>query len=222
MVGENAFAHESGIHQHGMIEFPLTYEVMRPEDVGFKSNSLVLGKHSGRHALASRLRDLGYELEPAQIDQVFEELKKLADKKKEIYDGDLEALLVGLFHQSPADSWTLVSLTAASGTGTPPSAAVRLQRRGGRAGGGGRHRRRAGGRGVQVHRPHHRGEREAARLPALQRQRRRGRAGRGHGGRGVGGPALPRPRGGHRHRRRQRAGLPRGGQPHRRRTASAA
>ncbi|MGZ6131725.1 MAG: 2-isopropylmalate synthase, partial [Myxococcaceae bacterium] len=129
VVGENAFAHESGIHQHGMIEFPLTYEVMRPEDVGFKSTSLVLGKHSGRHALATRLRDLGYELEPAQIDQVFEELKKLADKKKEIYDGDLEALLVGLFHQSSADSWALVSLTAASGTGTPPSAAVRLQRR---------------------------------------------------------------------------------------------
>ncbi|HZX43766.1 MAG TPA: 2-isopropylmalate synthase [Myxococcaceae bacterium] len=133
VVGQNAFAHESGIHQHGMIEFPLTYEVMRPEDVGFKSTSLVLGKHSGRHALASRLRDLGYELEPAQIDRVFEELKKLADKKKEIYDGDLEALLVGLFHQTSAGGWTLVSLTAASGTGTPPSAAVRLQRHGGRA-----------------------------------------------------------------------------------------
>ena len=132
VVGQNAFAHESGIHQHGMIEFPLTYEVMRPEDVGFKSTSLVLGKHSGRHALASRLRDLGYELEPALIDQVFEELKKLADKKKEIYDGDLEALLVSLFHQTSAGGWTLVSLTAASGTGTPPSAAVRLQRRGGR------------------------------------------------------------------------------------------
>ena len=133
VVGQNAFAHESGIHQHGRIEFPLTYEVMRPEDVGFKSTSLVLGKHSGRHALVSRLRDLGYELEPAQIDQVFDELKRLADKKKEIYDGDLEALLVSLFHRSSAADWGLVSLTAASGTGTPPSAAVRLQRRGGRA-----------------------------------------------------------------------------------------
>ena len=132
VVGENAFAHESGIHQHGMIQHAETYEVMRPEDVGFKSTSLVLGKHSGRHALAARLLELGHRLEPAQIDRVFEEMKKLADKKKEIYDGDLDALLVGLFHNGRSGKWQLHSLSAVSGTGTPPSAAVSLLRADGR------------------------------------------------------------------------------------------
>ncbi|HET9752966.1 MAG TPA: alpha-isopropylmalate synthase regulatory domain-containing protein, partial [Myxococcales bacterium] len=94
---------------------------------------LVLGKHSGRHALATRLREMGHDLEPGQLDRVFEELKKLADKKKEIYDGDLDALLVGLFQNGEgAGRWQLVSLSAVSGTGTPPSAAVSLLRRDGR------------------------------------------------------------------------------------------
>jgi 2-isopropylmalate synthase len=132
VVGQNAFAHESGIHQHGMMQHAETYEVMRPEDVGFKSTSLVLGKHSGRHALAARLREMGYLLEQAQIDRVFEELKKLADKKKEIYDGDLDALLVHLFQNGSSGRWQLVSLNAVSGTGTPPSAAVSLMRKDGR------------------------------------------------------------------------------------------
>jgi len=132
VVGQNAFAHESGIHQHGMINHAQTYEVMRPEDVGFKSTNLVLGKHSGRHALTARLRDLGYQLEPEQIDRVFEELKKLADKKKEIYDGDLDALLVGLFQNGTARRWQLASLNAVSGTGSPPTAAVSLLARDGR------------------------------------------------------------------------------------------
>ncbi|HEY4770699.1 MAG TPA: alpha-isopropylmalate synthase regulatory domain-containing protein, partial [Myxococcales bacterium] len=123
---------ESGIHQHGMINHAQTYEVMRPEDVGFKSTNLVLGKHSGRHALTARLRDLGYQLEPEQIDRVFEELKKLADKKKEIYDGDLDALLVGLFQNGTARRWQLASLNAVSGTGSPPTAAVSLLARDGR------------------------------------------------------------------------------------------
>jgi 2-isopropylmalate synthase len=132
VVGQNAFAHESGIHQHGMINHAQTYEVMRPEDVGFKSTNLVLGKHSGRHALTARLRDLGYQLEPEQIDRVFEELKKLADKKKEIYDGDLDALLVSLFQNGTARRWQLASLNAVSGTGSPPTAAVSLLARDGR------------------------------------------------------------------------------------------
>jgi 2-isopropylmalate synthase len=132
VVGQNAFAHESGIHQHGMISHALTYEVMKPEDVGFKSTNLVLGKHSGRHALTVRLKALGYQLEQAQIDQVFEELKRLADKKKEIYDGDLDALLVGLFHSGTSRRWELASLNAVSGTGTPPTAAVSLLSRDGR------------------------------------------------------------------------------------------
>jgi len=132
VVGQNAFAHESGIHQHGMISHAQTYEVMRPEDVGFKSTNLVLGKHSGRHALTARLRDLGYQLEQEQVDKVFEELKRLADKKKEIYDGDLDALLVHLFQNGTSHRWQLASLNAVSGTGTPPSAAVSLLTRDGR------------------------------------------------------------------------------------------
>jgi 2-isopropylmalate synthase len=117
-----------------MMQHAQTYEVMRPEDVGFRSTSLVLGKHSGRHALAARLRELGHQLEPAQVDRVFDELKKLADKKKEIYDGDLDALLVNLFHggNGRGGRWQLVSLNAVSGTGTLPSAAVALQRADGR------------------------------------------------------------------------------------------
>ncbi|HZX94042.1 MAG TPA: 2-isopropylmalate synthase [Myxococcales bacterium] len=133
VVGQNAFAHESGIHQHGMLQNADTYEVMRPEDVGFGSTNLVLGKHSGRHALASRLRELGHDLTPDQVDRAFEELKKLADRKKEIYDGDLDALLVNLFQNGAgAGRWQLVSLNAVSGTGTLPSAAVSLLRRDGR------------------------------------------------------------------------------------------
>ena len=133
VVGQNAFAHEAGIHQHGMMQHAQTYEVMRPEDVGFKKTSLVLGKHSGRHALQARLIELGHLLDPAQVDLVFEEMKKLADKKKEIYDGDLDALLVGLFQKNGhAGKWQLVSLSANSSTGTLPSAAVSLLRSDGR------------------------------------------------------------------------------------------
>jgi 2-isopropylmalate synthase len=132
VVGLNAFAHESGIHQHGMLQHQTTYEVMNPEDVGWSSQSLVLGKHSGRHALAERLRQMGHDLEPAQIDRVFEELKKLGDKKKEIYDGDLDALLVVLFQNGHAGRWKLLSLNAVSGTGGPPSAAVSLMRKDGK------------------------------------------------------------------------------------------
>ena len=132
VVGQNAFAHESGIHQHGMIQHALTYEVMRPEDVGFKSTSLVLGKHSGRHALTARLREMGHDLEPDQLDRVFEELKKLADRKKEIYDGDLDALLTSLFDEGATARWRLHSLHAVTGTGAPPSASLSLLRRDGK------------------------------------------------------------------------------------------
>jgi 2-isopropylmalate synthase len=132
VVGQNAFAHESGIHQHGMIAHQATYEVMKPEDVGWSSQSLVLGKHSGRHALAQRLKQMGHDLEPAQVDRVFEEVKKLGDKKKEIYDGDLDALLVALFQNGHSGKWSLLSLNAVSGTSGPPSAAVSLLRKDGK------------------------------------------------------------------------------------------
>jgi len=92
VVGDNAFAHEAGIHQDGVLKNVLTYEIMRPADVGRPSNSIVLGKHSGRHAFASRLRDLGIDLEKIDVNDAFARFKDLADKKKEVYDDDLYAL----------------------------------------------------------------------------------------------------------------------------------
>ncbi|MCS7284150.1 MAG: 2-isopropylmalate synthase, partial [Hydrogenobacter thermophilus] len=93
IVGDNAFAHESGIHQHGVLAHPLTYEIMNPEDVGFPSTRIILGKHSGRHALKRRLNELGFKLSDEDLERIFEKFKALADKKKEVYDEDLEALI---------------------------------------------------------------------------------------------------------------------------------
>ena len=93
IVGENAFAHESGIHQHGMLANSSTYEIMTPESVGITKNNLVLGKHSGRHALLERINTLGYQLSTEKLDDIFTEFKLLADKKKVIYDRDIEALI---------------------------------------------------------------------------------------------------------------------------------
>ncbi|RMH80794.1 MAG: 2-isopropylmalate synthase [Acidobacteria bacterium] len=93
IVGDNAFAHESGIHQHGVLTHPLTYEIMSPEDVGFPSTRIVLGKHSGRHALKSKLTQMGYQFSELDIDRIFERFKALADKKKEVYEEDLEAII---------------------------------------------------------------------------------------------------------------------------------
>jgi 2-isopropylmalate synthase len=92
IVGSNAFAHEAGIHQHGMLANPLTYEIMTPASVGVPSNSMVLGKHSGRHALAHRLRELGHTLDATELDQFYHRFVELADRKKAIYDQDLVAL----------------------------------------------------------------------------------------------------------------------------------
>jgi 2-isopropylmalate synthase len=100
VVGENAFAHEAGIHQHGMLRNAKTYEIMRPEDVGFPSTRLVLGKHSGRHVLRKRLEDLGHEIDAQKLDRVFDEFKQLADRRKEVHDVDLEAILR---HLGPAE-----------------------------------------------------------------------------------------------------------------------
>lgn len=97
IVGRNAFAHEAGIHQHGVISNPLCYEIMTPESVGVPTNNLVLGKHSGRHALALRYEDLGYSMQPEELDAVYQSFSALADRKKRIYDQDLIALLTGTF-----------------------------------------------------------------------------------------------------------------------------
>ena len=93
IVGRNAFAHEAGIHQHGVINNPLCYEIMTPESVGVPANSLVLGKHSGRHALALRYTELGYAVTPAELDAAYQSFTNLADRKKRIYDQDLISLL---------------------------------------------------------------------------------------------------------------------------------
>src|SRR5437868_305623 len=96
IVGQNAFAHEAGIHQHGVMANALTYEIMRPQDVGCDSTRLVLGKHSGRHLMRHRLEQLGYQLDEAQLDRAFAEVKKLADRKKELHDADLEGVVARL------------------------------------------------------------------------------------------------------------------------------
>jgi 2-isopropylmalate synthase len=93
IVGRNAFAHEAGIHQHGVINNPLCYEIMTPESVGVPANSLVLGKHSGRHALSLRYTELGYDVTPAELEAAYARFTNLADKKKRIYDQDLISLL---------------------------------------------------------------------------------------------------------------------------------
>ncbi len=132
IVGQNAFAHEAGIHQHGMLTHRETYEIMRPEEVGFTKSQLVLGKHSGRHALKERLVALGYVLEDAAVDKVFQDFKVLADKKKDIYDADIEALVVhGQMLAQGGRAWELEALSTTSGTGTLPVASIALRSRGG-------------------------------------------------------------------------------------------
>ena len=129
IIGQNAFAHEAGIHQHGMLTHRETYEIMRPEEVGFSRSQLVLGKHSGRHALKDRLVALGYNLDDKQLDKVFADFKALADKKKDIYDGDIEALVIhGQILGAGAHTFELVALSTTSGTGTLPAASIALQK----------------------------------------------------------------------------------------------
>jgi 2-isopropylmalate synthase len=100
-VGSNAFAHEAGIHQHGVLSNPLTYEIMTPASVGVPTNRMVLGKHSGRHALRSRLIALGYVLAAADLEIAYRAFKELADKKKTVYDLDLSNLVA--HHQRHED-----------------------------------------------------------------------------------------------------------------------
>jgi 2-isopropylmalate synthase len=125
VVGQNAFAHEAGIHQDGMLKERRTYEIMRPEDIGLLQTELVLGKHSGRHALRQRVRELGYHLDEQQLQKVFDGFKALADRKKLVYDADIEALAETQIHGGPA-VWTLEAVTCNAGSGTIPSAAVCL------------------------------------------------------------------------------------------------
>jgi 2-isopropylmalate synthase len=125
IVGRNAFAHESGIHQDGMLKHTQTYEIMVPEDVGVKQTSLVMGKHSGRHAFVHKLEELGYQLAGNQLEDAFVRFKALADRKKHVYDEDLEALVdeeIATFQ----DHIKLVSLTVIAGTHGPQRATMKV------------------------------------------------------------------------------------------------
>lgn len=126
IVGANAFAHESGIHQDGMLKHKKTYEIMTPESVGWNTNRMVLGKHSGRAALKSRYEQLGVELDDARLIEVFNRFKVLADKKKDIFDEDL-MFLISEDAGEHDERIKLISLHAASGTGDTPVAAVELE-----------------------------------------------------------------------------------------------
>jgi 2-isopropylmalate synthase len=126
IVGSNAFAHEAGIHQDGILKHQTTYEIMRPEDVGVNQSRLVLGKHSGRHALRARLAELGHSLDEVELDKAFARFKELADRKKTITDLDLEALIADEFY-SPREVYLLNGLQVACGTMGMPTATVRLR-----------------------------------------------------------------------------------------------
>ncbi|KIX12420.1 2-isopropylmalate synthase [Dethiosulfatarculus sandiegensis] len=123
IVGANAFAHESGIHVDGVLKQPLTYEIMTPEEVGISTNNLVLGKHSGRAGLRKRVQEMGYDLKEKDLDRLFEAFKVLADKKKEIWNEDLEALIADEILRMP-HRWELEYLNIVSGTVTVPTATV--------------------------------------------------------------------------------------------------
>ncbi|MFZ5571256.1 MAG: 2-isopropylmalate synthase [Thermodesulfobacteriota bacterium] len=125
IVGANAFAHEAGIHQDGVLKNPMTYEIMRPEIIGLSSNKLILGKHSGRHALRSHLKEMGYELSDEELQLVFTKFKELADKKKHVMDEDLEALVTeGILRG--VDIFGLEYLHVSSGTTIRPIASVKM------------------------------------------------------------------------------------------------
>ena len=129
IVGGNAFRHESGIHQDGVLKHHATYEIMRPQDVGLASSQLVLGKLSGRHAFAKRLTALGFRLSKPELDRAFEQFKRLADKKKEIFDEDLEAIVE---EELPVaqEIYTLAYVHTTSGSETVPTATIRLSKEG--------------------------------------------------------------------------------------------
>jgi len=129
IVGANAFAHEAGIHQDGVLKNPMTYEIMKPEDIGLSSSRLVLGKHSGRHALHSHLREMGYDLSHEELKLIFSKFKDLADKKKNVMDEDLEALVTEGILQTK-HVFSLEYLHVTSGTTVMPTASIKLNIKG--------------------------------------------------------------------------------------------
>ncbi len=130
IVGDNAFAHESGIHQHGVLSNPLTYEIMKPETVGRKESQIVLGKHSGRHAFEKKLKELGFNLNKEEFEKAFIKFKELASNKKEIYDADIETLIENLFGSEHKPKYELISHQVISGGTTIPTATIKIKENG--------------------------------------------------------------------------------------------
>ena len=125
IVGDNAFAHEAGIHQHGVMANRATYEIMTPESIGIQKNRMILGKHSGRHAFEERLSELGFSLNAEIIEMVFNEFKNLADKKKAVSDRDIEALVMGAARAVP-ETWILDHWVVNTGSALGASGTIRL------------------------------------------------------------------------------------------------
>ena len=132
VVGANAFSHEAGIHQDGILKNPMTYEIMKPETIGLTRNRLVLGKHSGRHAFKQKLQELGYELSEEELNKLFKKFKELADKRKEILDEDIEVLVAEEILRVP-DIYQLDYLNVVSGNVAVPTATVKLKIQGNEA-----------------------------------------------------------------------------------------
>ena len=179
IVGRNAFAHESGIHQDGMLKHTQTYEIMTPESVGVKQTSLVMGKHSGRHAFVHKLEELGYHLAGNQLEDAFVRFKALADRKKHVYDEDLEAL-VDEEIATAQDRIKLVSLSVIAGTHGPQRATMKLDIEG-KVADRGMRRQRPGRRHLQLHQDADPARRGARALSGARRDRRHRRTGRGLG-----------------------------------------
>ena len=126
IVGTNAFAHEAGIHQDGMLKNKRTYEIMDAHTIGLDHSRLVLGKHSGRHALGVRLQEMGYHLDRENLNEVFIRFKDLADKKKTVTDADIEALVADELYQ-PVEVWELLGVQVQCGTNMMPTAVATLR-----------------------------------------------------------------------------------------------
>ena len=204
IVGRNAFAHEAGIHQDGVLKERATYEIMDATTVGLSSNSIVLGKHSGRHALSNALAEMGFELDGQALNMAFKRFKELADRKKQITAMDLEALVTDELREEIA-GYTLDWFEVEASSLRPPHARVSVTDPEGNSSTGHVHRRRADRRGLPGDQRRHRRGGEAQRLHDRRRHRGPGRARRGVGRGRARGRHRCRPGRLHRHHRGGRA-----------------
>ena len=210
IVGRNAFAHESGIHQDGILKYQQTYEIMTPESVGVGKSSLVMGKHSGRNAFRSKLKELGYELGENAFEDAFVRFKGLADRKKHVYDEDIEALVdEGIAHMHDRMKVVLADRHRRQHGAAVGDADARHRRRAAHRAGD---RQRPGGRHLQRHQDAGAARRQARPLPGARRHRGHRRAGRGVGAAGGGRAHGHGPRRRHRHHGRLGARLRLGAQ----------